>query len=483
MSVSRANWGRAFDPDRLALLELRMWKAYYRRQPARLFALLVEANREQAGVSWPRAVVAAGLLARAAAAFGRTGWSAPEDPSLRDDLAYLRDIARGYRILGLPDGVDANEVARRELRWWTARRSIGLSSGHAAGTAIAELYSELYGLPVSAVSEAGRLRGQAAEFRDRGAAVDAAGSRGSGSAYWPEVGRILRASYRSLKAAVAPEWSRAAQLDATPIEERNGRHARGGWWHRRLRPRRGRPDEYAFLTTWLVPGTPDEVSAILADATALPRWWPAVYLSASVLERGDQHGIGSVVELHTKGWLPYTLTWRFIVTESDPPRGFTIRATGDFRGQGIWTLTPEADAVIPRRTGSRRAAATVSTPMTRVVYDWRVSVEKPLLKRLSFLLKPIFAANHRWAMGRGAASLRLELARRRAAGDPALLAAIPKPPGPTFRLDGLRSLVRRRRWQGWRGPDASAKSAVGIVPVEIAVPVSVADGTVGAPAK
>src|SRR5512135_2943242 len=107
MSVSRATWGRGFDPDRLALLELRMWKAYYRRQPIRLFALLVQANHEQASVSWPRAMAAALLLARAGATFGRTGWDDRAlDPSRRDDPAYLRDIARGYRVLGLPDGVD-----------------------------------------------------------------------------------------------------------------------------------------------------------------------------------------------------------------------------------------------------------------------------------------------------------------------------------------------------------------------------------------
>ena len=34
--MTAERWGAAFDPDRLALLELRMWKAYYRRQPARL---------------------------------------------------------------------------------------------------------------------------------------------------------------------------------------------------------------------------------------------------------------------------------------------------------------------------------------------------------------------------------------------------------------------------------------------------------------
>ena len=94
-----------------------MWKAYYRREPARLFQLLVRANREQAGASWPRAVVAAGYLARGAAAFGRTGWGGAGDAMPRDDPAYLRDIVRGYRMLGLPEGVEAAEVARRELRW------------------------------------------------------------------------------------------------------------------------------------------------------------------------------------------------------------------------------------------------------------------------------------------------------------------------------------------------------------------------------
>ena len=53
------HWGSDFDPDELAKLETRMWKAYYRRQPARLFGLLVLAIREQAHVSWPRALAAA----------------------------------------------------------------------------------------------------------------------------------------------------------------------------------------------------------------------------------------------------------------------------------------------------------------------------------------------------------------------------------------------------------------------------------------
>ncbi|MGZ8438069.1 MAG: hypothetical protein ACXWXR_05940 [Candidatus Limnocylindrales bacterium] len=57
-------------------------------------------------------------------------------------------------------------------------------------------------MPRDAVANAGRLRGEAAEVRDRGATDDPDGPRGAGAAYWPEVARLLRDSYRSLKAAL-----------------------------------------------------------------------------------------------------------------------------------------------------------------------------------------------------------------------------------------------------------------------------------------
>ncbi|MFL5686020.1 MAG: hypothetical protein ACJ77D_08205 [Chloroflexota bacterium] len=187
-------WGTEFDADRLATLETRMWKAYYRRQPARLFAWLVFALREQARASWPTALIASVLLTRAAAGFARASG---------DYDRYAGDIARAYRRLGLPGNVDAEDVAKRELRWWVVRREIGLAAGVAAGDAITRLYSAIYEVPEAAVAEAGRLRGLAAEVRDRGATADPDGPKGSGRAYWPEVARLLRDSYRSLKAAVS----------------------------------------------------------------------------------------------------------------------------------------------------------------------------------------------------------------------------------------------------------------------------------------
>jgi hypothetical protein len=189
-------WGTDFDADRLATLETRMWKAYYRRQPARLFGWLVLALREQTHVSWATTLVASLLLTRAAAGFAR---------SSGDYERFAPDIARAYRRLGLPSEVDAEEVARRELRWWVVRREIGLAAGQAAGDAITRLYAALYDVPEATVAEAGRLRGHAAEVRDRGADADPDGPAGAGRAYWPEVARLLRDSYRSLKTAVSQE--------------------------------------------------------------------------------------------------------------------------------------------------------------------------------------------------------------------------------------------------------------------------------------
>ncbi|OGO54866.1 MAG: hypothetical protein A2V85_00480 [Chloroflexi bacterium RBG_16_72_14] len=180
------------------------------------------------------------------------------------------------------------------------------------------------------------------------------------------------------------------------------------------------PNDYHFVTTWRLPATRDEVIDILADASDLARWWPSVYLEVDVPEPGDERGVGRVVDLHTKGWLPYTLRWRFRVTESSPPDGFTIAAEGDFVGRGVWTLREVADAGTP------------GGPVTDVEYDWRIRAEKGILRSMSRVMRPVFGANHRWAMARGEESIRLELARRRAAGDAAILAAIPEPPGPTF---------------------------------------------------
>jgi len=168
--------------------------------------------------------------------------------------------------------------------------------------------------------------------------------------------------------------------------------------------------DYRFVTIWRVAGTIDEVKAVLGDAQALPRWWPSVYLTVTTVADAGADGTGATVDLHTTGWLPYTLRWELTITESRAPRGFSIEAEGDLAGDGRWTLEEEG-------------------AWTLVVYDWNVRAEKPLLRILSPLMRPILAANHRWAMRRGEESLALELLRRRAK-QAAERSRIPPPPGP-----------------------------------------------------
>lgn len=173
-------------------------------------------------------------------------------------------------------------------------------------------------------------------------------------------------------------------------------------------------NEYVFTTHWLVKSTCQEISEILGNAPDLVRWWPSVYLDVQELEPGNGQGIGKVVSLYTKGWLPYTLCWQFRVTANRHPFGFSLKAWGDFVGTGDWTFTQDGEWV-------------------NITYDWRISAEKPLLRYLSFIMKPIFSANHHWAMRKGEESLKLELARRRAKTVQERQ-AIASPPGRTFSI-------------------------------------------------
>lgn len=150
-------------------------------------------------------------------------------------------------------------------------------------------------------------------------------------------------------------------------------------------------NDYRFVTHWQVESDCEAVYTLLSSATALTRWWPSVYLDVEEVEPGDERGIGKAVRLLTKGWLPYRLRWQFQVTEATFPTGLALEAWGDFVGNGVWTFAQQGRTVA-------------------ITYEWTVRADKPLLRCLSFLLKPIFAANHCWAMAQGEKCLRRELA-------------------------------------------------------------------------
>jgi hypothetical protein len=167
-------------------------------------------------------------------------------------------------------------------------------------------------------------------------------------------------------------------------------------------------NEYQFVTRWRVRGTPEAVYDTLTDAPGLARWWPAVYLDVTDVSNAGEE---SVYEMYTTGLLPYTLRWRLHPVERTPHERIELEASGDLVGRGVWTITADGS-------------------WTEVTYEWRVRANKPLLRWFSWLVRPIFAANHHWAMAKGEESLRRELAYRRAPTAGAR-ARLPLPPEPT----------------------------------------------------
>jgi len=152
-------------------------------------------------------------------------------------------------------------------------------------------------------------------------------------------------------------------------------------------------NEYEFFTEWRVAAPANLLYDILREGQQYPRWWPDVYLAAQPEPSGRADGIGDRVVLLTKGWLPYRLRWTAELVRLERPHLIELTGTGDFVGRGIWRLEAQGD-------------------VTRITFDWRLRAEKPLLRWLSPLCKPLFEWNHRWAMSTGLNRLRAEAARR-----------------------------------------------------------------------
>lgn len=167
---------------------------------------------------------------------------------------------------------------------------------------------------------------------------------------------------------------------------------------------------YDLELTWRVPGKAEEVYDILMDVEALPKWWPANFLDVSLITRSDEAGVGRMAAFRTTGLLPIVQHWQAEVVEARRPEALHIRVTGDFEGEGQWRFAQRGE-------------------MVEATFRWSVRIEKPVIRWLAAVLKPLFALDHNWAMDKGEQSLRLELARRHAvaSGDSS---SIPAPPQP-----------------------------------------------------
>lgn len=149
---------------------------------------------------------------------------------------------------------------------------------------------------------------------------------------------------------------------------------------------------YVFVDEWDVDAPIEAVFDAVADARTYPAWWRPVYIG---VESGGPPAVGTVTHQHFKGRLPYHLRTTSTVVHMQPPTSIEGTVDGDLSGRGVWTLS--------QRGG-----------ITHVRFDWHVNADRPLLRVLTPLLRPLFRWNHNWAIARAIEGLE-PYARRQAA--------------------------------------------------------------------
>jgi hypothetical protein len=155
---------------------------------------------------------------------------------------------------------------------------------------------------------------------------------------------------------------------------------------------------FEFNEHWDIPnGAVGDVYAVLAQGDLLPPWWKGVYLEAVPLNAGEQPKVGARLRAKARGALSYESNFILEAVEPVQDKKVVMRTIGDFIG--LWT------AVLHQQASG-----------VRVDLNWKVTVERPILKYLSPLLRPALAWNHRWTTPRGEPGLREFLANRHSKG-------------------------------------------------------------------
>jgi uncharacterized protein YndB with AHSA1/START domain len=147
--------------------------------------------------------------------------------------------------------------------------------------------------------------------------------------------------------------------------------------------------EYVFVDEWDVSAPPEAAFDALADSRTYPEWWRPVYLE---VEADGPPRIGGEAHHRFKGRLPYVLELEAKLTSLDRPSRFEVEVDGDLRGHGTWTFTP------------------LESGGTHLRWDWIVHADRPLLRYLTPILRPLFRWNHNWAVARAREGLEPYLA-------------------------------------------------------------------------
>jgi uncharacterized protein YndB with AHSA1/START domain len=132
--------------------------------------------------------------------------------------------------------------------------------------------------------------------------------------------------------------------------------------------------EYRFVDHWSIRAPIGEVFNHIADARTYKQWWKA-YQNVRVLRDVPFPYVGGQAELLIRSPFGYQLRLDAEISESRPPYYLKTPVRGNLNGVGIWEFREEGG-------------------MTHATWTWIVRSDHPLLNRLEWFAKPIFALSH-----------------------------------------------------------------------------------------
>ncbi len=139
--------------------------------------------------------------------------------------------------------------------------------------------------------------------------------------------------------------------------------------------------DYHFITNWRFETSAERLYDLLSRPQDYARWMTSLKILVEPVAAGNAEGVGRIDRFTIKGYLPYSLCWELRCIEARRPFTFTSLAAGDLEGRGTWIFTPR-----PKETD--------------VLFDWKIKLRKPILRPISFFLRPLFKWNHDWVMAR-----------------------------------------------------------------------------------
>jgi uncharacterized protein YndB with AHSA1/START domain len=138
---------------------------------------------------------------------------------------------------------------------------------------------------------------------------------------------------------------------------------------------------YKFVDHWYIKAPIDEVYNHISNPRTYPQWW-RWYDSIRVLKEAPYPYIGGKSELVIRSPFGYRLKIEVETVEASPPNHIKTVSRGELAGTGEWEFRQEGD-------------------VTHAIFTWIVETDQPLLNRLEWLLKPVFALSHNLVSGSG----------------------------------------------------------------------------------